>query len=253
MSANTIHPENVQPLKPYGKEGVSKKEEVALMFDNISGKYDLLNHVLSLGIDKGWRNKAIALLKNDAPKQLLDVATGTGDFAISALKIKPVKITGVDISEGMLEVGRKKIASKGLTTQIELFYGDSENLPFLDNTFDAATVAFGVRNFENLDNGLLDIYRVLKSGGKLVILEFSKPTAFPVKQLYKLYFNFILPTVGKLISGDNSAYTYLPESVNLFPDGEQFLERMNKAGFRKLTQKRLTFGIASIYTGVKNQ
>ena len=153
----------------------------------------------------------------------------------------------------MLEVGRKKIAAKGLNNKIELLYGDSEHLPFPDNTFHASTVAFGVRNFENLDNGLKDINRVLKSNGKLVVLEFSKPTAFPVKQLYQFYFNFILPTVGKLISGDNSAYTYLPESVNKFPDGEQFLERLKNAGFSQLTQKRLTFGIATIYSGVKNK
>jgi len=242
---------NTGSIKPYGDKNMSKKQEVALMFDNISGKYDLLNHLLSMGIDKGWRKKAIAMLKDNPPNHLLDVATGTGDFAISAMVLNPEKITGVDISEGMLEVGRKKISALKLSAKIEMLYGDSEQLPFPDNKFDAATVAFGVRNFENLDKGLREINRVLKNGSKLVVLEFSKPSVFPVKQIYQLYFNFILPAVGKLLSGDKSAYTYLPESVNRFPDGELFLERLENTGFTNLTQKRLTFGIATIYTGIK--
>lgn len=239
-------------LKPYGNEGSSKTEEVAAMFNNIAPRYDFLNHVLSMGIDKGWRKEAIALFKDNPPDHLLDVATGTADFAISALKINPGKITGVDISEGMLEIGRKKIISKGLQHKIELIYGDSEKLPFEDATFDAAMVAFGVRNFSDLDKGLRDIFRVLKPGGKFVVLEFSQPTAFPVKQLYWFYFRYILPTVGKLVSKDNSAYTYLPESVKVFPYGDAFLEKLKKAGFMHTIQKQLTFGIASVYSGIKN-
>ncbi|MDH5382258.1 MAG: bifunctional demethylmenaquinone methyltransferase/2-methoxy-6-polyprenyl-1,4-benzoquinol methylase UbiE, partial [Cyclobacteriaceae bacterium] len=192
---------------PYKEEKKSKKEQVAHMFDNISGKYDFLNHFLSLGIDIRWRKKAIKFLKNDHPKQILDVATGTGDFAIETLKLNPEKVVGVDISEGMLAVGREKIKKKGLENKIELLSGDSENLPFKDNTFDAVTVAFGVRNFENLELGLAEINRVLKPNGKLVVLEFSKPTKFPFKQLYNFYFKFILPKIGNTISKDRSAYT----------------------------------------------
>jgi len=238
-------------VKPYGIEGSSKKEEVAAMFNNIAARYDFLNHVLSMGIDKGWRKKAVSIFKNNPPAHLLDIATGTADFAISALKINPGKITGVDISEGMLEVGRKKIVEKGLQDKIELFYGDSEQLPFAPNTFDGAMVAFGVRNFGDLDKGLLDINRVLKPGAKLVVLEFSSPKSFPVKQLYWFYFRYILPIIGKMVSKDQAAYTYLPASVKAFPDGNLFLERLIQAGFTQTTQKQLTFGIASIYCGTK--
>lgn len=236
-------------VTPYGKD--SKKAEVATMFNNISQRYDFLNHLLSMGIDKGWRKKAIALLAEKPPKHLLDIATGTGDFAISALTLNPDKITGVDISEGMLSVGRDKIRQKGLSNKIELVYGDSENLPFGDNTFDAAIVAFGVRNFENLDKGLKEIYRVLSPGSRFVVLEFSKPTAFPIRQLYWFYFRFILPFVGKLVSKDASAYSYLPASVKVFPDGNAFVARMEGAGFVNNTQKQLTFGIATVYCGTK--
>lgn len=239
------------PVTPYGGKIDTKKGEVALMFDNISPKYDFLNHLLSMGIDKGWRKTAIAYLKNNPPKHLLDIATGTGDFAISALSINPGKITGVDISEGMLAVGRKKIQEKGLEQKITLTYGDSENLPFPDNTFDAAIVAFGVRNFEHLDKGLSDIFRVLQSGSRFVVLEFSRPESFPVKQFYWFYFRFILPVIGKMVSKDARAYTYLPESVKVFPDGQAFIDRMTKAGFKNVTQKKLTFGIASVYCGEK--
>ena len=238
-------------VKPYGNEGTTKKEEVAAMFNNIAPRYDLLNHLLSMGIDKGWRKKAVALFKDKPPFHLLDVATGTGDFAITALNINPGKITGVDISEGMLEMGRKKLAEKGLGSKIELLFGDSEQLPFPDKTFDAAMVAFGVRNFGDLDKGLREINRVLQPGGKLVILEFSNPQSFLIKQLYWFYFRYILPSIGKMVSKDSAAYTYLPESVKAFPDGEKFLEKLTQAGFDRTSQKHLTFGIASIYCGIK--
>lgn len=221
------------------------------MFDNISARYDFLNRLLSLGIDTIWRRIAINQLKADQPKHILDIATGTGDFAITALRLKPEKVTGVDISAGMLEHGRIKLKKKGLENKIELVQGDSEGLPFSDNQFDAATVAFGVRNFENLANGLQDINRVLRPGGKLVVLEFSRPSGFPVKQFYNFYFRFILPVVGRLVSKDPTAYTYLPASVQQFPEGDAFLDYMKGAGFQKLREKRLTFGICSIYIGEK--
>lgn len=221
------------------------------MFDNISGKYDFLNHFLSMGIDILWRKKAISMLKSHEPKLILDVATGTGDFAIEALKLNPEKVIGVDISAGMLEYGRKKMESRGLSEKIELQMGDSEQLLFEDNKFDAVIVAFGVRNFENLEKGLADMLRVLKPGGKVMILEFSKPTVFPFKQLYSFYFKAILPIIGKIVSKDNAAYTYLPESVNEFPYGDKFLDVLETVGFKQNQCKPLTFGISSIYTGTK--
>ncbi|MEQ9303538.1 MAG: bifunctional demethylmenaquinone methyltransferase/2-methoxy-6-polyprenyl-1,4-benzoquinol methylase UbiE [Marinoscillum sp.] len=236
---------------PYKDKQGSKKEQVANMFDNISGKYDFLNHFLSLGIDISWRKKAIKLLKKDQPKQILDIATGTGDFAIEALALNPDKVTGVDISEGMLAVGREKMKKKNLTDKIELLSGDSEQLQFEDNKFDAVIVSFGVRNFEHLEQGLADMFRVLKPGGKTVILEFSKPKAFPLKQLYSFYFKWILPKIGNTISKDQAAYTYLPESVREFPDGQSFLQILKKVGFKDTKCKPLTFGISSIYTGTK--
>ena len=236
---------------PYKEEKSGKKEQVAKMFDNISHRYDFLNHVLSLGIDKGWRKKAIRLIRPLNPKQLLDVATGTGDFAIEALSLNPDKIIGVDISAGMLEVGRKKIAERKLENRIELQLGDSESLPFADASFDAVTVAFGVRNFENLENGLKEIYRVLKPQGMLVVLEFSRPRKFPFKQVYGFYFKFVLPKIGRLISSDKAAYTYLPESVEAFPDGEDFLHVLKTVGFNNTQCTVLTLGISSIYTGRK--
>jgi demethylmenaquinone methyltransferase / 2-methoxy-6-polyprenyl-1,4-benzoquinol methylase len=240
-----------EDVKPYGDSTLSKKEEVAKMFDNISGRYDLLNHVLSMGIDKGWRKKAISILKHHKPVTVLDVATGTADFAIAALEAGPERVTGIDISKGMLEIGNSKIARKSLTDKIELVYGDSEALPFRDASFDAVTVAFGVRNFENLEKGLSEIHRVLKPGGMIMVLEFSKPGRFPVKQLYGTYFRYILPAIGKMISKDNAAYSYLPASVKAFPDGQDFLNILNSTGFTNNCQKPLTFGIASIYTGLK--
>lgn len=236
---------------PYKDKSDNKKKQVADMFDSISGKYDFLNHFLSLGIDIRWRKKAINLLENLKPKKILDIATGTGDFAIEALKLNPDKVIGVDISEGMLNVGREKMKKKGHSAIIDMQSGDSENLHFEDNTFDAVIVAFGVRNFENLEKGLAEMNRVLRPEGKVVILEFSKPTIFPFKQLYNFYFRWILPKIGKLVSKDNAAYTYLPESVNEFPYGDNFLTVLNKTGYKNTQCKPLTLGISSIYTGEK--
>ena len=236
---------------PYKEEKTGKKEQVAAMFNNISHRYDFLNHFLSLGIDKRWRKTAINLLASVHPKSILDVATGTGDFALQALSLHPDKVIGVDISEGMLAVGRKKISDKKLGDKVELKFGDSENLPFADNSFDAVTVAFGVRNFENLERGLAEIRRVLKPGGRLVVLEFSKPRKFPFRQLYNFYFKFVLPKIGRAVSSDRSAYTYLPESVEAFPDGDGFLHILKTIGFNQTQCRLLTFGISSIYLGSK--
>ena len=235
---------------PYNEE-TSKKEQVARMFNNISHRYDFLNHFLSLGIDKLWRKQAINLLRSRSPKLILDVATGTGDFAIQALSLNPDKVIGVDISTGMLDKGRVKIRDQKLESKIELLEGDSENLPFEENKFDAITVAFGVRNFENLELGLREIRRVLKPGGMLVVLEFSKPRAFPFKQLYNFYFKSILPGVGRMVSADKAAYTYLPASVEAFPDGNDFIQVLQRVGFNETQCRTLTFGISSIYTGTK--
>lgn len=239
-------------VNPYKNLDKGKKAQVALMFNNIARKYDFLNHFLSMGIDKLWRKKAVKLLKSIQPKQLLDIATGTGDFALACLKLNPDKITGIDISTEMLAVGREKIAKKNLQDKIELFEGDSEDIQFDDNSFDAITVAFGVRNFENLEKGLKEMNRVVRPGGKVVILEFSKPKKFPVKQLYNFYFFNILPLWGKMVSKDSSAYTYLPESVGAFPDGKKFLEIYESCGFEETKQIKLSFGIASIYIGTKS-
>lgn len=239
-------------VTPYTNSQATKKEQVADMFNNISGTYDFLNHFLSLGIDVIWRKKAIRELLKDQPQYILDVATGTGDFAFEALTIlKPKKIIGVDISKGMLDVARQKIQQRNLNEVFEVRLGDSEKLLFDDHTFDAITVAYGVRNFEDLDKGLSDMRRVLKPGGKVVILEFSKPKVFPVKQGYNFYFKYITPTIGRLFSKDASAYTYLPESVANFPDGNEFITRMTQAGFRDAKSRSLAFGICSIYTGIK--
>jgi len=236
---------------PYKDKDNSKREQVAEMFDNISPRYDFLNHLLSGGIDIYWRKKAIKLLKKDQPQTILDIATGTGDFAIEALALHPKKIVGVDISEGMLAVGREKIRKLGKQDIIELRRGDSESLPFADNYFDAIIVSFGVRNFENLLVGLNEMQRVMRPGGTCVVVEFSKPTSFPFKQVYNFYFKYILPTVGKIVSKDRAAYTYLPESVQAFPDGNDFLALFEKAGFTNTQCIPLTFGICSIYIGHK--
>jgi demethylmenaquinone methyltransferase/2-methoxy-6-polyprenyl-1,4-benzoquinol methylase len=229
----------------------SKKQQVAGMFNNIAPKYDFLNHFLSFGIDIYWRRRAINQLKKDQPKIILDIATGTGDLAIAALRLSPIKIIGVDISEGMLEIGKEKILKKGLSSIITLQKGDSEHLEFEMNSFDAATVAFGVRNFENLEQGLKNIHRVLKRDGKLVVLEFSQPESFPVKQLYSFYSRYILPAFGKLFSKDKNAYTYLPESVKQFPYGKGFLTIMEQCGFSQVSCISLSGGIATIYCGIK--
>lgn len=233
---------------PVAAEG--KKRDVASMFDAIAPRYDLLNRVLSLGIDRGWRRRVIRRLAEGRPDRVLDVATGTGDLAIEALKAGAREVVGVDIAEEMLEVGRHKIQRRGLSDRITLTAGDAEELPFENGEFDAVTVAFGVRNFENLDRGLKDMARVLRPGGKLLILEFSHPTAFGVKQVYGLYSNHILPRVGSWLSGDSGAYRYLPDSIAVFPDGKDFLQRMTAAGFTGARQERMTFGIATLYSGV---
>ncbi|GET23638.1 bifunctional demethylmenaquinone methyltransferase/2-methoxy-6-polyprenyl-1,4-benzoquinol methylase UbiE [Prolixibacter denitrificans] len=238
-------------VTPYKDSDTSKKVQVAAMFDSIAARYDFLNHFLSFGIDKGWRRKAIRLLKPYQPKQMLDIATGTGDFAIEALKLSPDKVTGVDISTGMLAEGRKKMERLGLNGTIELLEGDSENLPFKEETFEAITVAFGVRNFENLSKGLEEMHRVLKPGGVTCVLEFSQPRSFPMKQLYHFYSFRILPFWGRFFSKDKTAYSYLPESVQAFPDGSDFLAIMRNAGFKNTREYRLTFGIATIYLGDK--
>jgi demethylmenaquinone methyltransferase / 2-methoxy-6-polyprenyl-1,4-benzoquinol methylase len=236
---------------PYKEQDASKKEQVAQMFDSVSPRYDFLNHVLSGGIDILWRKKAIKMLRPENPKSILDIATGTGDFAIEALALKPQKIVGVDISEGMLSFGREKIKKLGMENVISMQKGDSEKLHFEDNTFDAVIVSFGVRNFENLEKGLTDMCRVMKTGGTCIVLEFSKPKSFPFKQLYNFYFKNILPVVGKIISKDPAAYTYLFESVQAFPDGDDFLNVFNRAGFTNTKCVPLTFGVSSIYIGKK--
>jgi len=237
-------------VTPYNTSA-SKKEQVSEMFDNIAHSYDFLNHFLSLGIDNIWRKKAIASIAPINPKQILDVATGTGDLALAALKVNPDKVTGIDISKEMVAFGVNKIAKKKLSDKVELTVGDSEAMPFEDNSFDAITVAFGVRNFENLEKGLKEMSRVLKPEGRLAVLEISVPKRFPVKQLFYTYFRYILPTIGRLFSKDTRAYTYLPESVKVFPEGEKFTSILNKTGFSEAKCKKLTFGICSLYTAKK--
>jgi demethylmenaquinone methyltransferase/2-methoxy-6-polyprenyl-1,4-benzoquinol methylase len=238
-------------VTPYEHSSDSKKQQIEQMFDNISPKYDFLNRSLSLGIDVWWRKKMMRELKGLALNQVLDIATGTADVALATSKLKPNSIIGVDISEGMLAVGRIKVEKKGLSSLIKLQKADSENLPFSENQFDAITVAFGVRNFEHLSKGLDEMCRVLKPGGKLVILEFSRPRIFPVKQLYDFYFRYFCPWWGKVVSKDNSAYKYLYDSVTAFPEGDQFLTIAKQSGFKQLKSQRLTFGIVSLYTATK--
>ena len=228
-----------------------KKVRVEAMFNDIAPKYDFLNHFLSLGIDIQWRKKVRKLLAPLKPKSILDVATGTADLAIELSKLNPEKIIGIDIASNMLEIGKKKVKAKQLDNIIELQLGDSENLAFEDNSFDAVTVAFGVRNFENLQQGLHEMYRVLKPGGITAILEFSKPKTFPFKQVYNFYFSYILPGFGKLVSKSQEAYTYLPESVGSFPEDVAFIKELEKAGYIDISQKRLTMGIATLYKACK--
>jgi demethylmenaquinone methyltransferase/2-methoxy-6-polyprenyl-1,4-benzoquinol methylase len=237
-------------ITPYNsKEG--KKDQVEEMFDNIASNYDFLNHLLSMGIDITWRKKAIKIIGKLNPKVILDVATGTGDFALEANSLQPERIVGLDISEEMLNVGRKKIIQKKLGNVIEMVKADSEAMPFEDNTFDAITVGFGVRNFAHLEVGLGEMLRVLKPGGQVAIIEISQPDKFPIKQIYSIYFKHILPAVGKLVSKDARAYTYLPESVTHFAQGQEFADILTKVGFKNATSTPLTFGTASLYIASK--
>ena len=239
-------------IVPDSNSHASKKEQVASMFDSIAKKYDFLNRFLSLGIDQIWRKKAIANFKSTPIVHLLDVATGTADMALMAYKqIKPKQITGMDISEGMMQYGRIKIAQKGLNDIIQLKQGDSTEIPFAENTFDGAMVAFGVRNFADLEKGLTEINRVLTPGSKIVILEFSQPSQFWFKPIYQLYMNWITPNIGKIFSGNKAAYSYLNESVAAFPEGKAFLSILEKAGFKNIYQQKLSLGICSIYCGNK--
>lgn len=237
-------------VKPYKNDTGNKKDQVARMFNNIAPKYDFLNHFLSMGIDKLWRKRAIRLLKSANPQRVLDVATGTGDLAIALSKSLGAKVTGLDLSTEMLKVAERKVEKLG-NVDIDLVQGDSENLPFSTGAFDAITVAFGVRNFENLEKGLTEMARTLKPGGQMVILEFSKPSRFPMKQIYNFYFKTILPFWGGIISKDKAAYTYLPESVNQFPEGKAFTNILAKIGMGEIKEYRQTFGIATIYFSVK--
>lgn len=238
-------------ITPYKNSSLNKKEQVEQMFDNISGNYDGLNRVISFGIDVKWRKKVIDLVDATSPKSVLDIATGTGDLAISLAQTNAEEIVGLDISEGMLAVGRKKIAAKNLSSKIKMVQADSEALPFENNSFDAITVAFGVRNFENLEKGLTEIYRTLKPGGIFVVLETSVPTKFPFKQGYQIHTKLILPVIGKLFSKDKVAYSYLSESAASFPYGEEFNNILVKIGFNNVEGIPQTFGVATIYTASK--
>ncbi|WP_417365819.1 bifunctional demethylmenaquinone methyltransferase/2-methoxy-6-polyprenyl-1,4-benzoquinol methylase UbiE [Flavobacterium beibuense] len=240
-----------QNVTPYKDSQLGKKEQVAQMFDTISGKYDGLNRVISFGIDVKWRKKVLKLVSDTKPETVLDIATGTGDLAILMTQTGAKKITGLDISAGMLEVGRKKIAERKLDSKIDMVLGDSESIPFEDNSFDAITVAFGVRNFENLEKGLSEILRVLKPGGIFVILETSVPTKTPFKQGYKFYTKYILPLIGKLFSKDKSAYAYLSESASVFPHGEMLNNILRKIGFIEVKNRPQTMGVATIYSASK--
>lgn len=239
-------------ITPYKDSELGKKEQVAQMFDTISGNYDGLNRVISFGIDIKWRKKVLKLVSDKNPKTVLDIATGTGDLAILMTNTSAEKIIGLDISAGMLEVGRNKIKAKNLSDKIEMILADSENMPFEDNTFDAITVAFGVRNFENLEKGLAEILRVLKPDGIFVILETSVPDKTPYKQGYTFYSKNILPLIGKLFSKDNSAYQYLSESASVFPYGEALNNILRKIGFIEVKSMPQTFGVATIYSASKN-
>lgn len=228
-----------------------EKQRVRSLFDSIAYRYDLLNHLLSGGIDFYWRRRAVEHLNDIQPKTILDVATGTADFAIATMRLKPEKVIGIDIAEAMLRIGRGKLKKRGLDNVITLYSGEAESIQFETGSFDAAIVAFGARNFEHLEKGLSEMRRVLRDGGKIVVLEFSRPRVFPFKQLYFFYLKTILPLVGKLVSKHREAYTYLPDTVMKFPEGKAFLKILQKIGFTKIEEERLTFGIATIYAGIK--
>lgn len=237
-------------VTPYENQE-SKNQQVARMFDNISGRYDFLNSLLSAGIHKGWRKKCVKILEAAKPKTILDVATGTGDFAIACSKLNPDKIIGIDISEGMMKVGREKLKQLKLESVISLEYGNAEDLHFPENSFDAIVVGFGVRNFQNLELGLSNLYKVLKPGGKLLVLEFSYPTNFLVKTFYNFYFSYITPLIGRIFSKDRRAYSYLTESVKAFPHNKDFTDLLEKLGYSKTSFSALSWGIAAIYSGEK--
>lgn len=249
LMTNPLPHDHIIPFKESEK---GKKEQVAEMFNSIAGRYDLMNRFLSARIDIGWRKKAINLLKKDKPQHILDVATGTADMAIMAHKmLNPSQITGIDISEGMLAEGRKKIEKEGLGDKIHLYTGDSEAIKYPDNTFDAVMVAFGVRNFENLEKGLAEIQRVLKPGGRLLVLEFSKPQQKAVKGFYKLYMGVVAPQIAKWFKQNKEAYEYLNESASAFPDRHAFTDILNNLGYSESEFTQLSFGICCIYTGRK--
>jgi len=237
-------------VTPY-QNNDTKKEQVAQMFDNISNRYDLLNSLLSFGTHKGWRKKCVKLLAKKDPKIILDVATGTADFAIECAKLSPQKITGIDISEGMMKFGREKITEKKLDKLITLEYGNAETVTYPDNTFDGIVVGFGVRNFQNLEIGLANLLRILKPGGQLVILEFSYPKNPVVKAFYSFYFSYVTPLIGRIFSKDKRAYTYLMESVKAFPNNENFVAILNKLNYKNTSYKTLSLGVAAIYCGEK--
>ena len=239
-----------EKVKPYGQEG-KKVEQVERMFDHIAPAYDRLNHLMSLGIDRSWRRTALKWLRPHRPALVLDVATGTGDFAIQACRMLPsASLTGVDLSEGMMQVGRRKVEQAGLAARIDFQREDCEALTFSDASFDAVTVAFGIRNFEHLDRGLREMCRVFRPGGHLVILELSTPDRPPMKQLYRIY-SRLIPLMGRLVSHDRSAYTYLPQSIRAFPQGEVMSESIRRAGFSDVRFRRLTFGVCTLYMATK--
>ncbi|MCP3893247.1 MAG: bifunctional demethylmenaquinone methyltransferase/2-methoxy-6-polyprenyl-1,4-benzoquinol methylase UbiE [Bacteroides sp.] len=240
-----------ETIKPYGNDG-KKSEQVEQMFNNIAPAYDRLNHTLSLGIDRSWRKKAINWLRPFRPQQMMDVATGTGDFAILACRsLQPQHLIGTDISEGMMNVGREKVKKEGLTGKITFAREDCTSLSFAEHTFDAITVAFGIRNFEDLDRGLSEMCRVLTPGGHLVILELTTPDRFPMKQLFSIYSKVVIPVLGKMLSKDNKAYSYLPQTIKAFPQGEVMEGIIARAGFSQVQFRRLTFGICTLYTATK--
>ena len=240
-----------KPITPYKDSSTSKKEQVTTMFDGIAKQYDVLNRVISLGIDQSWRRKVVRMATQLKPKRIIDVATGTGDLAIALKSTGAGEIVGLDISPGMLEIGTKKVHSLSLDDQIQMVLGDGEKLPYQDGYFDVATVAFGVRNFENLEKGLGEIFRVLKSGGRLVVLETAVPTRFPFKQGYQIYSGFIVPLIGRLFSRDRSAYQYLTDSAAIFPHGPRFNNILEKIGFIEVKDNPQTLGVASIYCATK--